>query len=58
MHCTRCGRPYAPEAYLDQVASRLDDRHAPTRMEEAICPDCARQSGARKRWAGRFASFQ
>jgi NADH-quinone oxidoreductase subunit F len=58
LHCSRCGRPYAPEAFLDQVASRLDDRHASSRLEEAICPDCARQSGARKRWAGRFASFQ
>ncbi|RJX34295.1 MAG: FAD-dependent oxidoreductase [Desulfarculus sp.] len=58
VECSRCGRPYLPEAYLDLVAGRLDERHAPTRMQEAICPDCARASGARKRWAGRFASLR
>ncbi|MEW5911440.1 MAG: FAD-dependent oxidoreductase [Thermodesulfobacteriota bacterium] len=58
IRCSRCGRPYLPEPYLNLVAGRLDQRHAPTRIQEAICPECARASGARKRWAGKFASLR
>jgi NADH-quinone oxidoreductase subunit F len=58
LKCSRCGKPYAPEVFLDRVAGRLDERHKPLRMEQAICPDCARQTSARKRWAGKFASFR
>ncbi len=53
--CSRCGQPYAPAAYLHQVAGRLDERHKPLRLEQCICPDCARQDSARQRGAAAFA---
>ncbi|MCF8065967.1 MAG: FAD-dependent oxidoreductase [Desulfarculaceae bacterium] len=56
--CSRCGQPYAPAAYLDQVAGRLDQRHKPLRLEQCICPQCARQNSARQQWSGRFASLK
>ncbi|MCB2193818.1 MAG: 4Fe-4S dicluster domain-containing protein, partial [Deltaproteobacteria bacterium] len=56
--CSRCGQPYAPAAYLNQVAGRLDQRHKPLRLEQCVCPDCARQDSARQRWSGRFASLR
>ena len=51
--CSVCGSPYASQAYLDQVGKRLMDRPH-TRVEEHICPNCARQEQAREKWARRF----
>ena len=53
--CSQCGRPYAPAAYLRQVAGRLDQRHKPLHLEQCICPDCARRESALRQVAGRFA---
>ncbi|MBU2468901.1 MAG: FAD-dependent oxidoreductase [Proteobacteria bacterium] len=58
VNCSRCGQPYAPAIYLHQVAGRLDQRHNPLRLEQCICPQCARQDSARKRGASSFANLR
>jgi formate hydrogenlyase subunit 6/NADH:ubiquinone oxidoreductase subunit I len=51
--CSVCNRPYAPRVQLEQVSRQLEDR-AHQRVEERICPSCARLRQVREKWANRF----
>jgi NADH-quinone oxidoreductase subunit F len=51
--CSVCGRPYAPRVQLEQVSRRLEDRPH-QRVEEQVCPACARLRQVREKWADRF----
>jgi NADH-quinone oxidoreductase subunit F len=51
--CSVCGRPYASQVQLDKVGQRLGDR-SHERVDEHICPACARQRQVREKWAHRF----
>ncbi len=53
--CSICGRPYAPQAYLDHLASRLKERgRTDERVEQHICPECGRMRMAREKHAARM----
>jgi len=53
--CSVCGKPFAPPDLLEVLARRLEDKDRPhQRLDERICPTCARQRQARERAARRF----
>lgn len=51
--CSVCGQPYASQVQLDKVGQRLGDR-LHERVDEHICPACARLQQVRDKWAHRF----
>jgi NADH-quinone oxidoreductase subunit F len=51
--CSVCGQPYASQVQLDKVGQRLGDR-LHERVDEHICPSCARLQQVREKWAHRF----
>lgn len=51
--CSVCGQPYASQVQLDKVGQRLGDR-LHERVDEHICPACARLQQVRDKWANRF----
>lgn len=56
--CSICGKPYAPQAYLDRLAQRLKDSGRPDeRVEQHICPECGRARMARARQAANMAAI-
>ncbi len=51
--CSVCGRPYASQEQLAKVSQRLEDRPH-QRVDQHICPSCARLQQVRDKWAARF----
>jgi NADH-quinone oxidoreductase subunit F len=51
--CSLCGQPYASQVQLDKVGQRLGNR-LHERVDEHICPACARLQQVREKWAHRF----
>jgi len=53
LSCSICGQPYASQIQLEKVGQRLGDR-LHLRVDEHICPTCARVQQVREKWANRF----